>query len=67
MFNDPLSRTRCERLVRELAETALPLQCAHGRPSTAPIHELGPRTSSRRPAPAIDWARFAASCAHVLE
>ncbi|OBZ76501.1 DNA mismatch repair protein MLH3 [Grifola frondosa] len=33
MFNDPLTLEQCERLVRELAETALPFQCAHGRPS----------------------------------
>lgn len=31
MFNDPLTLQRCERLVSELCETALPFQCAHGR------------------------------------
>ena len=31
MFNDTLKPARCVRLVRELAEAALPFQCAHGR------------------------------------
>jgi DNA mismatch repair ATPase MutL len=31
MFNDPLSLEQCERLVRHLAATAFPFQCAHGR------------------------------------
>lgn len=31
MFNDPLSLEQCERLVRNLAATAFPFQCAHGR------------------------------------
>lgn len=31
MFNDALSIEQCERLVKELSETAFPFQCAHGR------------------------------------
>ncbi len=31
MFNDALSVTQCERLVLQLANTAFPFQCAHGR------------------------------------
>ncbi|KAK0230467.1 hypothetical protein IW262DRAFT_1262967 [Armillaria fumosa] len=31
MFNDTLSVTQCERLVLQLADTAFPFQCAHGR------------------------------------
>jgi hypothetical protein len=31
MFNDPLSLEQCERLVRHLAMTTFPFQCAHGR------------------------------------
>jgi DNA mismatch repair ATPase MutL len=31
MFNDPLSIEQCERLMTQLAETAFPFQCAHGR------------------------------------
>ncbi|TDL29827.1 hypothetical protein BD410DRAFT_811341 [Rickenella mellea] len=30
MFNDPLSLTQCQRLISQLAKTALPFQCAHG-------------------------------------
>ncbi|KAG1892183.1 hypothetical protein F4604DRAFT_13425 [Suillus subluteus] len=37
MFNDPLSLEQCERLVRHLAATAFPFQCAHGRPSLVPL------------------------------
>lgn len=31
MFNDSLTLDQCERLVTQLAKTALPFQCAHGR------------------------------------
>ena len=31
MFNDSLSIEQCERLMTQLAETAFPFQCAHGR------------------------------------
>ncbi|KAK3320558.1 putative MLH3 protein [Cercophora scortea] len=42
MFNDPLSLEQCCDLVRRLAECAFPFQCAHGRPSMAPLVDLGP-------------------------
>lgn len=41
MFNDVLSKDQCEVLVRRLADTAFPFQCAHGRPSLLPLVELG--------------------------
>ena len=31
MFNDPLSMVQCEKLIKQLTETAFPFQCAHGR------------------------------------
>ncbi|CAD6903237.1 unnamed protein product [Tilletia controversa] len=31
MFNDILTQAQCERLVDDVAETAFPFQCAHGR------------------------------------
>ena len=31
MFNDMLSTDQCARLVLQLAETAFPFRCAHGR------------------------------------
>ncbi|KAI0065990.1 hypothetical protein BV25DRAFT_1797687 [Artomyces pyxidatus] len=31
MFNDTLTVEQCERLLQQLAETAFPFQCAHGR------------------------------------
>ncbi|KAF8204753.1 hypothetical protein BJ912DRAFT_939222 [Pholiota molesta] len=31
MFNDSLSVPQCEKLVKQLSETAFPFQCAHGR------------------------------------
>jgi DNA mismatch repair ATPase MutL len=31
MFNDSLSIEQCQRLMAQLAETAFPFQCAHGR------------------------------------
>lgn len=41
MFNDALTVEQCEELVRDLAQCALPFQCAHGRPSMVPLVELG--------------------------
>lgn len=41
MFNDVLSKEQCEVLVKRLAETAFPFQCAHGRPSLLPLIEIG--------------------------
>jgi len=37
MFNDRLSKSDCEQLVRQLAACSFPFQCAHGRPSVAPL------------------------------
>ncbi|KUJ06570.1 uncharacterized protein LY89DRAFT_743715 [Mollisia scopiformis] len=37
MFNDELSKTQCEKLVRKLADCKFPFQCAHGRPSLVPL------------------------------
>lgn len=31
MFNDPLNLEQCDRLIQQLAKTAFPFQCAHGR------------------------------------
>ena len=41
MFNDVLDIQQCKELVSRLAECALPFQCAHGRPSMAPLLDLG--------------------------
>jgi len=66
MFNDPLSLEQCSRLVLQLSQSILPFQCAHGRPSIAPLvpldclgrlplkRDLGTRASARK----IDWLKF---------
>lgn len=41
MFNDPLSLEDCTVLLERLAKCAFPFQCAHGRPSMAPVLDLG--------------------------
>ncbi|KAG7097308.1 hypothetical protein E1B28_004670 [Marasmius oreades] len=41
MFNDTLSDEQCERLLKQLSATALPFQCAHGRPSLVPLTNFG--------------------------
>ena len=41
MFNDELSREECVELVRRLARTGNPFQCAHGRVSMVPLVGLG--------------------------
>lgn len=44
MFNDELTLAECTSLIRRLAQCSLPFQCAHGRPSMAPLVDLGSRT-----------------------
>lgn len=39
-FGDKLSLEKCESLLKELGNCKAPFQCAHGRPSLAPIIEL---------------------------
>jgi hypothetical protein len=41
MFNDILSVNQCEDLIDRLSRCAFPFQCAHGRPSMAPLIDLG--------------------------
>lgn len=40
MFGDPLSNPQCGRLLAALRATALWTQCAHGRPTVAPLVHL---------------------------
>jgi DNA mismatch repair ATPase MutL len=40
MFNDPLTHSQCERLIKQLSDTTFCFICAHGRPVTAPIASL---------------------------
>ncbi|XP_077587333.1 DNA mismatch repair protein Mlh3 [Stigmatopora nigra] len=39
-FNDPLNREECHSLVASLSTCQLPFQCAHGRPSIAPLVDV---------------------------
>jgi DNA mismatch repair protein MLH3 len=41
MFNDVLSKQECEQLLERLSRCSFPFQCAHGRPSMAPLVDLG--------------------------
>ncbi|KAF5970848.1 DNA mismatch repair MLH3 [Fusarium coicis] len=41
MFNDILLVNQCEDLIDRLSRCAFPFQCAHGRPSMAPLIDLG--------------------------
>ncbi|KAL2205785.1 hypothetical protein CC79DRAFT_824768 [Sarocladium strictum] len=41
MFNDILSKTECTSLIERLSRCAFPFQCAHGRPSMAPVLDMG--------------------------
>lgn len=40
MFNDVLSREECWDLIQRLSRCSFPFQCAHGRPSMAPLINL---------------------------
>ncbi|KAG5978518.1 hypothetical protein E4U55_006135 [Claviceps digitariae] len=44
MFNDELSLDECKQLVSRLSQCAFPFQCAHGRPSMAPVVDIGSGT-----------------------
>ncbi|KZW04185.1 hypothetical protein EXIGLDRAFT_737842 [Exidia glandulosa HHB12029] len=57
MFNDPLDLDRCKRLISELAETMFPFQCAHGRPSLAPLTSINALQQPVRRK--VDWDAFA--------
>ncbi|KAK0461814.1 uncharacterized protein EV420DRAFT_1305145 [Desarmillaria tabescens] len=64
MFNDALSMAQCERLVLQLANTAFPFQCAHGRSVGLFSHAvslLGNKTVYYRPSlvPLTDISRDA--------
>uniref|UniRef100_T2M389 DNA mismatch repair protein Mlh3 n=1 Tax=Hydra vulgaris TaxID=6087 RepID=T2M389_HYDVU len=39
-FGDKLSLKTCQNLMKELSQCDLPFQCAHGRPSVAPLFKL---------------------------
>ena len=41
MFNDVLTSEDCEILLERLTRCSFPFQCAHGRPSMAPLVDLG--------------------------
>jgi DNA mismatch repair protein MLH3 len=40
MFGEELSLSQCKRLIRELSGCKIPFQCAHGRPSVAPLVQV---------------------------
>ncbi|KAH6679939.1 hypothetical protein F5X68DRAFT_212387 [Plectosphaerella plurivora] len=40
MFNDVLDQEQCQDLVSRLSRCSFPFQCAHGRPSMAPLIDL---------------------------
>lgn len=41
MFGDALLPSECSLIVEELKQTSLCFQCAHGRPTTVPLVNLG--------------------------
>ncbi|KAG8723536.1 DNA mismatch repair protein [Ceratobasidium sp. 395] len=55
MFNDPLDQHQSEDLIQRLSETVFPFQCAHGRPSIAPLTKVF--ESKSKPA-VVDWEAF---------
>ncbi|EIN10511.1 hypothetical protein PUNSTDRAFT_125326 [Punctularia strigosozonata HHB-11173 SS5] len=56
MFNDPLKKEQCERLIEQLSTKAFPFQCAHGRPSVAPLMTIANAPNPRRAV--ADWSRM---------
>ncbi|KAJ3532141.1 hypothetical protein NMY22_g7868 [Coprinellus aureogranulatus] len=58
MFNDELSMEQCERLISQLAQTAFPFQCAHGRPSLVPLTDVNAVASASVPRRLCEWTRL---------
>lgn len=66
MFNDPLSMEQCSRLVLQLSQSVFPFQCAHGRPSVAPLVALDrfgegvakPSSNRRASLREVDWLKL---------
>ncbi|GAA6047328.1 hypothetical protein JCM3770_001889 [Rhodotorula araucariae] len=56
MFNDVLSDDQARQLVRQLAETVFPGQCAHGRPSMVPVVRFAAAGAAQRDD--LDWSRL---------
>ncbi|KAL0095499.1 hypothetical protein F4703DRAFT_1938783 [Phycomyces blakesleeanus] len=53
MFNDILSLEQCQSIIKSLSDCNYPFQCAHGRPSVAPIlSAYSPPKKQRR---SIHW------------
>jgi DNA mismatch repair protein MLH3 len=46
MFGDDLSKEECDSLMLDLEMCSVPFQCAHGRPSLAPIIDLDKLSSA---------------------
>lgn len=61
MFNDPLSDAQCARLIKQLSTTSFPFQCAHSRPSIAPLLSLAGLGEEKRGRRGIDWNAFVSS------
>lgn len=58
MFNDVLSIPECQQLVAQLAQSAFPFQCAHGRPSMVPILDMEVQDSSLLVSESFDSLRL---------
>ncbi|KAF8915373.1 hypothetical protein CPB85DRAFT_1495878 [Mucidula mucida] len=57
MFNDSLTIEQCQKLVRQLADTVFPFQCAHGRPSLVPLFDIS-RTANTPNGAELSWSRL---------
>ncbi|KIM91200.1 hypothetical protein PILCRDRAFT_1386 [Piloderma croceum F 1598] len=60
MFNDSLTKSQCQQLIRKLSETAFPFQCAHGRPSLVPLANVDDQKAAngRYRATRVEWDRL---------
>ncbi|KAK4057695.1 DNA mismatch repair protein [Microbotryomycetes sp. JL221] len=59
MFNDELTPDQCRKLLKQLAKTTFPFQCAHGRPSLVPLVNLPADSNNAQFSHArVDWSRW---------
>ena len=58
MFGDKLTIGDCQQAIKDLQKCDAPFQCAHGRPSVAPIIELSKFQMPKTPIRKLDFSRF---------
>ena len=57
-FGDPLSLAQCQSMIQSLSKCKLPFQCAHGRPSVAPLINMSSLTNHTHGGESVNFSRL---------